>query len=84
MSDAEKLIITAAVVTLFGLVVWLVQANFNDLKKKLDGIADKMITRDVCTERHRPLTEARAQTASDIRRLYRLINGEPEGEDRNG
>lgn len=57
MSDAEKLLIGAAIVSLFGLIVWLIQANFNDLKKRLEEIADKMVTREICAERHRAVND---------------------------
>jgi DNA-binding HxlR family transcriptional regulator len=76
MSDAEKLIISAAVVTLFGLVVWLVKSEFNDLKKRLDEIAKNMVTDRLCSERHRAIEEKITAHGKSIRHLYRLANGE--------
>lgn len=35
MTDMEKLLIGATIATLAGLIVWLIQVGFNDLKKGL-------------------------------------------------
>jgi hypothetical protein len=69
MSDAEKIIIGAAIVGLFGLVIWLIQANFNDLKKRLEEISGKMVTTDICLERHRTINDRLKAHAEAIKRL---------------
>jgi DNA-binding HxlR family transcriptional regulator len=81
MSDMEKLLISAAMMTLFGLVVWLVQSNFNDLKKRLDEIAARMVTDRLCAERHRAVNEKLVSHEKSIRQLYDIIRGEPNSEE---
>lgn len=69
MSDMEKLLIGATVVTLAGLIVWLIQANFNDLKKRLDEIAERMVTKDICAEKHRGVNDKFKVQAEAIKQL---------------
>jgi DNA-binding HxlR family transcriptional regulator len=81
MSDMEKLLIGATIATLAGLIVWLIQVGFNDLKKRLDEISTKVVTRDVCAERHRTVNEKLVAHEKSIRQLYDITRGEPTREE---
>jgi len=88
MSDMEKLLIGATIATLAGLIVWLIQTNFNDLKSRLDKINSKLVDRELCSERHRAVEEKISAHGKSIRHLYQLANGEillaPPGEREHG
>jgi len=81
MSDMEKLLIGATIATLAGLIVWLIQVGFNDLKKRLDEISTKVVTREVCAERHRTVNEKLTSHEKSIRQLYDITRGEPTREE---
>ena len=76
MSDVEKIMLGISVSSLVGLIVWLIQANFNELKKSLECINGKIVGKDICAEKHKALEEKVNAHSKSIRHLYRLTNGE--------
>jgi GTP-sensing pleiotropic transcriptional regulator CodY len=71
MTDVEKLVIGLAVTTLVGLIVWLVQTNFNDLKKTLAEIQASIVTKEICEERRARLDKRLDSHSEYIRVLFK-------------
>lgn len=76
MTTIDKLLILPAMMTLIGLIVWLIQSNFNDIKKSLEAINAKIVGKEVCAERHRAVEEKLAAHAKSINQLYDITRGD--------
>jgi uncharacterized membrane protein YgaE (UPF0421/DUF939 family) len=84
MSDAEKVVIGIILTALISLIVWQIQANFNDIKNGIKEIRDGMVGKVLCSERHRAIEEKLEAHSKSIRHLYRKVNKELEPKTEEG